>query len=102
MRSGENDCARVRVTRAQIVEKILAEIFGRIHIEKINWQFLHEIKGTPAEYTAGLERAASGGLFGVRETPEKMAALRFRGTATADEDPISLVCALAQGDCIEL
>jgi hypothetical protein len=26
---------------------------GRIPIEKINWPFLYEIKGTPAEYTAG-------------------------------------------------
>ena len=30
---------------------------GRIHIEKINGPFLYQLKGTPAEYKAGLERA---------------------------------------------
>jgi hypothetical protein len=28
---------------------------GRIHIEKINGPFLYEIKGTPAQYLAGLK-----------------------------------------------
>ena len=30
---------------------------GRIHIEKINWPFLSEFKGSPAEYSAGLKLA---------------------------------------------
>jgi hypothetical protein len=30
---------------------------GRIYIEKINGPFLYELKGTPAEYRAGLDRA---------------------------------------------
>jgi hypothetical protein len=30
---------------------------GRIYIEKINEPFLYKLKGTPAEYNAGLERA---------------------------------------------
>jgi hypothetical protein len=30
---------------------------GRICIEKINGPFLYQLKGTPAEYKAGLERA---------------------------------------------
>jgi hypothetical protein len=30
---------------------------GRIHIEKINGPFLFQLKGTPAEYKAGLDRA---------------------------------------------
>jgi hypothetical protein len=30
---------------------------GRIHIEKINWPFLSEFKGTAAEYSAGLKLA---------------------------------------------
>jgi hypothetical protein len=30
---------------------------GRIHIEKINWPFLSELKGSPAEYGAGLKLA---------------------------------------------
>ena len=29
---------------------------GRIHIEKINWPFLHDLRGSPAEYRAGLDR----------------------------------------------
>jgi hypothetical protein len=28
---------------------------GRIFIELINWPFLSELKGTPAEYKAGLD-----------------------------------------------
>jgi hypothetical protein len=35
---------------------------GRIHIEKINGPFLFGDKGTPAEYSAGLDRAARGWL----------------------------------------
>jgi hypothetical protein len=30
---------------------------GRIYIEKINGPFLFDLKGTPAEYKAGLDRA---------------------------------------------
>jgi hypothetical protein len=47
----------------------LANIFepiqdGRIYIEKINGPFLFELKGTPAEYKAGLDRAIAKGLAG--------------------------------------
>jgi hypothetical protein len=31
---------------------------GRIHIEKINWPFLSEFKGSPAEFDRGCTRAA--------------------------------------------
>ena len=34
---------------------------GRIHIEKINWPFLSELKGSPAEYSAGLKLAIERG-----------------------------------------
>jgi hypothetical protein len=34
---------------------------GRIHIEKINGPFLYELKGSPAEYKAGLDLAISRG-----------------------------------------
>jgi hypothetical protein len=30
---------------------------GRIHIEKINWPMLHDLRATPAEYKAGLDYA---------------------------------------------
>jgi hypothetical protein len=34
---------------------------GRIFIELINWPFLSELKGTPAEYKAGLDLAIARG-----------------------------------------
>jgi hypothetical protein len=36
---------------------------GRIHIEKINWPFLFEHGGKPAEYSAGLKLAIERGLL---------------------------------------
>jgi hypothetical protein len=46
---------------------------GRIHIEKINWPFLHELCGSPAEYGAGIERAIAKrlvvDLHGKRDKP---------------------------------
>jgi len=41
---------------------------GRIYIEKINGPFLFELKGTPAEYSAGLERAIAKGWLVMRES----------------------------------
>jgi hypothetical protein len=38
---------------------------GRIHIEKINWPFLSELKGSPAEYSAGLKLAIERGWLSV-------------------------------------
>jgi hypothetical protein len=38
---------------------------GRIHIEKINWPFLCEFKGSPAEYGAGLKLAIERGWLSV-------------------------------------
>ena len=34
---------------------------GRIHIELINWPFLQEHRGNPAEYKAGLDFAIERG-----------------------------------------
>jgi hypothetical protein len=34
---------------------------GRIFIELINWPFLHDLKGSPAEYKAGLDLAITRG-----------------------------------------
>jgi hypothetical protein len=33
----------------------------RIFIESINWPFLHDLKGSPAEYKAGLDLAIARG-----------------------------------------
>jgi hypothetical protein len=41
---------------------------GRIHIEKINWPFLSELKGSPAEYGAGLKLAIERGWLWMHES----------------------------------
>ena len=41
---------------------------GRIYIEKINEPFLYKLKGTPAQYKAGLERAISNGWLWLHES----------------------------------
>ena len=40
----------------------------RIYIERINGPFLFELKGTPAEYKAGLERAIANGWLWLHES----------------------------------
>lgn len=41
---------------------------GRIYIEKINWPFLSVLKGTPAEYKAGLDVAIANGWLWLHES----------------------------------
>ena len=41
---------------------------GRIHIEKISGPFLYQLKGTPAEYKAGLDRAISNGWLWLHDS----------------------------------
>jgi hypothetical protein len=41
---------------------------GRIYIEKINWPFLFELKGTPAEYKAGIDYAIAQGWLDLHES----------------------------------
>jgi hypothetical protein len=41
---------------------------GRIHIDKINWPFLTEHRGSPAEYGAGLKQAIERGWFWMHES----------------------------------
>ena len=41
---------------------------GRIYIEKLNGPFLFGDKGTPAEYTAGLERAIGLGWLEIHDS----------------------------------
>ena len=54
--SDPEKAARRLMEHAQAFEPIQE---GRIYIEKLNGPFLFSDKGTPAEYTAGLERAIS-------------------------------------------
>jgi hypothetical protein len=41
---------------------------GRIYIENINGPFLFQLKGTPAEYKAGLDRAIANGWLWLHES----------------------------------
>ena len=41
---------------------------GRIFIELVNWPFLSELKGTPAEYKAGLDLAIDRGWLSLHES----------------------------------
>ena len=41
---------------------------GRIHIEKINWPFLSQDEGSPAEYGAGLKLAIDCGWLVMHES----------------------------------
>jgi len=41
---------------------------GRIHIEKINGPFLFQLKGTPAEYKAGIDLAIAKGWLVMHES----------------------------------
>ena len=41
---------------------------ARIYIENINGPFLHPLKGTPAEYKAGLDRAIANGWLWLHES----------------------------------
>src|SRR6201981_3271481 len=53
---------------------------GRIYIEKVNGPFLFELKGTPAEYKAGLDRAIKKGWL---ELHESGTYVRFTETGAA-------------------
>jgi hypothetical protein len=52
----------------EIAKGVEAAQDGRIHIEKINGPFLYQLKGTPAEYKAGLDRAISNGWLWQHES----------------------------------
>jgi hypothetical protein len=52
---------------------------GRIYIEKINWPFLFELKGTPAEYKAGLDHAIAKGWLVMHESGTSMYGQRICG-----------------------
>ena len=52
----------------EIANAVEAVQDGRIHIEKINWPFLHDLKATPAEYSAGLKLAIERGWLWLHES----------------------------------
>ena len=57
--------ARKIVELANAIETIQD---GRIYIEEINGPFLYQLKGTPAEYKAGLDRAIANGWIDLHES----------------------------------
>jgi hypothetical protein len=57
--------ARKLLEIANSVEPVQDE---RIHIEKINWPFLSELNGSPAEYGAGLKLAIDRGWLWMHES----------------------------------
>jgi hypothetical protein len=52
----------------EIANSVEAVQDGRIFIELINWPFLHDLKATPAEYRAGLDRAIERGWLWMHES----------------------------------
>jgi hypothetical protein len=50
---------------------------GRIYIELLNWPFLSEFKGSPAEYKAGLDLAIERGWLVMHESGTYV---KFTGT----------------------
>jgi hypothetical protein len=52
----------------EIVNAVEAVQDGRIYIENINGPFLFQLKGTPAEYKAGLDRAIANGWLWLHES----------------------------------
>jgi hypothetical protein len=52
----------------EIANSVEAVQDGRIFIELINWPFLHDLKATPAEYRAGLDRAIERGWLWIHES----------------------------------
>jgi hypothetical protein len=57
--------ARKLLETAHTVEPVLD---GRIYTEKVNWPFLSELKGSPAEYSAGLKLAIEKGWLELHES----------------------------------
>jgi hypothetical protein len=52
----------------EIANTIEAVQDGRIHIERINGPFIYELKGSPAEYSAGLKLAIERGWLWLHES----------------------------------
>jgi hypothetical protein len=63
--SDPEKAARRLMEHAQAFEPIQD---GRIYIEKINGPFLFGDKGTPAEYSAGLDRAVARGWLELHDS----------------------------------
>jgi hypothetical protein len=52
----------------EIANSVEAVQDGRIHVELINAPFLFDLKGMPAEYSAGLELAIDRGWLDIHES----------------------------------
>ena len=56
----------------EIANSVQAVQDGRIHIEKINWPFLHELRGSPAELQGRARSSSRAGMdrLGTVKWPE--------------------------------
>jgi hypothetical protein len=61
----DSEIAARKIVELNAVETIQD---GRIYIEEINGPFLYQLKGTPAEYKAGLDRAIANGWIDLHES----------------------------------
>jgi hypothetical protein len=52
----------------EIANSVEPVLDGRIYIEKINWPMLHDLRATPAEYSAGLKLAIERGWLWLHES----------------------------------
>jgi hypothetical protein len=52
----------------EIANSVEAVQDGRVFIELINWPFLHDLKASPTEYTAGLNLAIERGWLHMHES----------------------------------
>ena len=75
--------ARKLVELANAVEPVQD---GRIYVEKINAPSLYQLKGTPAEYKAGLEHAIAKGWLWLHESGTYVR-LNDAGAAPSDAFP---------------
>ena len=69
--ASDRPCANPETAARKLIEianSVEAAQDGRIFIELINWPFLSEHKGSPAEYKAGLEVAISRGWLALHES----------------------------------
>ncbi len=73
--------ARKIVELANAVEAVQD---GRIHIEKINGPMLFQLKATPAEYKAGLDRAIENGWLELHESGTSCGSRRRARTCLPD------------------
>jgi hypothetical protein len=87
---------------AEIANSVEPVQDGRIHIELINWPFLQEHRGTPAQYKAGLDLAIERGWLWLHESGTQLGAglreLHIRMTMRSRLSTVFYVVVIAEVD----